>query len=345
VITYTITVINRGPDISRDVQVVDPLPQGVVAIDVSTSQGTCSGTTTIRCSLGDMAPNTRAIITIHARGTNPGTFQNSATVSSSTPDPNGNDNRMTATAKIDRPDETHTEMFIPIVGNVDGAAGTKWRSDLRLLNNGPQDALVTLEFFPAGTDVVAKTASRNAVVPLGAMNEGVFNSVIQSVAGVSGLGALRLTSNAPIAGGVRIYNDQRDNRAVGGTYGSFVRPFGAEEATRSGSLLLLSNRPDAAKHGYRTNIGYFNASDETAFITLRALASDGRLLGTTTLTALPWSNRMANAFDLISSVPTGWRTLDDFYVKFETTGSRVFVFATVTDNVTSDSIFIPSTPD
>ena len=88
-LTYTLTVTNSGPAVAQDVVVTDPLPAEVtyIANSYSTTIGSCSGTTTVACTLGNLAVGSTAVITINVTAP---TFSlatlstNTATVTSST---------------------------------------------------------------------------------------------------------------------------------------------------------------------------------------------------------------------------------------------------------------------
>ncbi len=88
-LTYTLTVINSGPAVAQNVTVTDPLPAEVTYIpnSYSTTMGSCSGTTTVTCTLGNLAVGSTAVITINVTAT---TFSaaslstNTATITSST---------------------------------------------------------------------------------------------------------------------------------------------------------------------------------------------------------------------------------------------------------------------
>ena len=185
-----------------------------------------------------------------------------------------------------------------------------------------------------------------SVVPGG---QAALNQIVEDAFQATGNGALRLISNEPIAAVARIYNDQRANPAVGGTFGQFSPGQKPEGALQAGALPMLSNRPATDQQGYRTNVGYFNPWPETIEVTFAGKKPDGSSLGATTLTLPPFANKVESVFSVISSVPADQRTQEDFFVTFSAR-KGVFVFASVVDNKTNDAInvvsvrFPPPTP-
>jgi len=92
-VTYTITVANAGPSTATSVVVTDTLPAGLQFVSATPSQGSCSGTTTVTCTLGNVLSGANATITLQALVTaTTGSITNTATVSSATSDPNGGNN-------------------------------------------------------------------------------------------------------------------------------------------------------------------------------------------------------------------------------------------------------------
>ena len=84
---YTVLVVNGGPSTATSVTVTDVLPPGFSLISATSTQGTCSGTTTVTCSIGTMALNATATVTIRGTATQPGSYANTATVTAAEPDP------------------------------------------------------------------------------------------------------------------------------------------------------------------------------------------------------------------------------------------------------------------
>ena len=92
-ITYTIGVQNNGPQSAPGVLVTDPLPVGMALLSASPSQGTCSGTATVTCTLGELGSGESASVLITAEAPRTqGDVTNSVTVASQVPDPNGENN-------------------------------------------------------------------------------------------------------------------------------------------------------------------------------------------------------------------------------------------------------------
>jgi uncharacterized repeat protein (TIGR01451 family) len=92
-LTYTLMVTNSGPAVAQSITVTDPLPPEVTYIPnaYSTTAGSCSGTTTVTCSLGNIAVGSTAVVTINVTAT---TFSasslstNTATVTTTSSVPN-----------------------------------------------------------------------------------------------------------------------------------------------------------------------------------------------------------------------------------------------------------------
>lgn len=95
-LTYTLTVRNLGLATAAAAQLVDTLPAGTSAASFSSSQGSCSGTTTVTCSFGAVTSGTTITVTIAVTTpASPGTLTNTATVSTATTDPVASNNTAT----------------------------------------------------------------------------------------------------------------------------------------------------------------------------------------------------------------------------------------------------------
>jgi len=105
-VTYTIVVTNNGPDTAHDVELVDVLPSTVALGSVTPSLGSCTGSATITCDLGDLANGASATVTIVVTTTVSGKLTNTATVSSDETDTDPSNNVAQQQTNVTLPDVT-----------------------------------------------------------------------------------------------------------------------------------------------------------------------------------------------------------------------------------------------
>jgi uncharacterized repeat protein (TIGR01451 family) len=83
-LAYTITVTNNGSGLAAGVTLTDTLPATVSLLSAFPTQGSCSGTATITCGLGEIASGGSATVTITVRPNQAGVVTNTATVTANT---------------------------------------------------------------------------------------------------------------------------------------------------------------------------------------------------------------------------------------------------------------------
>ena len=99
-VTYRLTVTNNGPAIATNVSVSDPLPASMTLVSVNPSIGTCSGTTTITCSLGTLPVGNSQFVDLIVRSSVTGVIPNTATVTATQTDPIPGNNSSTANTTV-----------------------------------------------------------------------------------------------------------------------------------------------------------------------------------------------------------------------------------------------------
>ncbi|MFZ5876473.1 MAG: DUF11 domain-containing protein [Nitrospirota bacterium] len=161
-LTYTITVTNLGPNSATGVTVSDTLPAGVSYVSATPSQGSCSGTTTVNCTLGVLGNGASATVTIVVTATASGTVTNTATVGSGVSDPNSSNNSAsvskTITAPIAQADMSITKSDAPDPVVVGGTL----TYTMTVTNNGPNNAtgVTVTDSLPAGVTFTSATPSQ-----------------------------------------------------------------------------------------------------------------------------------------------------------------------------------------
>ena len=94
-LTYRIVVNNLGPSPATNVVLTDTLPAGLPLVSAIPTQGTCSGTTTVTCSIGSMASPGSAIVNLTVTAQGVGQLTNTAAVNATESDPDPSNNSAT----------------------------------------------------------------------------------------------------------------------------------------------------------------------------------------------------------------------------------------------------------
>lgn len=157
--SYAIDVENNGPSDAQNVVATDTLPAGTTLVSAVSSGGlSCSGTGPVTCTKSSMGVGAIASITVtvHISSAATGSLTNTASVSSTTSDPNPGNNSSTVTVPI----TTQADMSITKSGPSLPTAGNNVTYTLSTANLGPSDAqTVSLsDTVPAGTTFVSLTA-------------------------------------------------------------------------------------------------------------------------------------------------------------------------------------------
>lgn len=136
-VTFTLDVANDGPSVAANVSVLDSLPSGLELVSTNPSQGSCDAT--ISCSLGTIARNGTAQVTVVAKalsGASGSTLRSTATVSGGLPDPNPANDSSSADVSVAGADLKIEKT----ISNEHPNAGEPVRYTLLVTNGGPSSA-------------------------------------------------------------------------------------------------------------------------------------------------------------------------------------------------------------
>jgi hypothetical protein len=232
------------------------------------------------------------------------------------------------------------EFDVPIAGKVTNGRGQNFVTDVRVFNpsyDNPAAALI--EYFQAGTS--SSVAGASTVVNIPARGTAVLNDIAAAATlnkpGTTG--GIRVTSAESIAVTSNIFDDQRTNSK--GTLGQFVTAFPNAQALRRGVIAQLAHQSDTTT-GFRTNVGLFNPSASSIDVRLELRGTDGTLLGTNAINVAPFSQQQ-------NGIPVYFPGVDftsrpDLTLSFDAS-APLFVYGSLNDNVSADSVFAGAQAD
>ena len=159
-LVYTLSVSNNGPTTANNVTLVDTLPAGVTFQSATPSQGNCSGTTTVTCSLGTIFNGGTASVEILVVTSGAGTITNTASVTADETDPvPGNNNASEDTDVVVSPMfDVPLTQYTRLHGFIDyTTTGGTLRTQPNSINacSVTGSSTATLSGIPAGGSVLA----------------------------------------------------------------------------------------------------------------------------------------------------------------------------------------------
>jgi hypothetical protein len=234
---------------------------------------------------------------------------------------------------------TAKNFYLPIAGSVPGVGNTYFRTDIRIFNPSyTMDVDVSIHFLPQGQNN-SGISGQLFHVPKRQML--VINDVVGSLIGWTPplIGALRIDSDGAADYNVlvdsRTYTDS-PNPAAPGTFGQFIPALDVNTAIKQSVVVHVSSSAD-----FRTNGVVMNPQRIPATVTASLAYPDGTLVAPeVTITVPPMSMIMFSVPSLFSTQ----RTFADAFLHFDS-DQPVFTGASVVDNRSSDSFYVPGLED
>jgi len=224
-------------------------------------------------------------------------------------------------------------LLVPVVARNEGQAGTQWRSDLRVLNNGNFSIHVDAELRFQGSIGLPPVTADFELQPGQAIT---IEDVVHSLFGYeSAVGSLRLI---PREGPAAICATSRTANHGGpsGTYGQYVPSVSPDEGLREHGVLLHVDKDSRT----RSNLGLVETEGRSIGVQIRLRDEYGSPLGTSTrMTLGPWESVQLNdIFGLLGA--EGQRNARIEMVRDSGDGG-FFAYASVIDADSGDAIFVP----
>ncbi|HYC89440.1 MAG TPA: hypothetical protein VEO54_09535 [Thermoanaerobaculia bacterium] len=223
---------------------------------------------------------------------------------------------------------------IPVIGHLDGANGSKFRSDLYLYNPGDRTRTVTLT--ARKWDAPDQRTVNFTLLP---HESRVIPDALKTLFGMEGVARMRYGTNDWEPGeGVRATSRTYTVEASGATYGSLVPPLNNFQIGTFGDTLEILGVSGGT--GFRTNIGLVDLSDQT------------QRNPTVRLTIIDEKRRTVDAFTVQVPARGGMQINDIFGARGITPplaallkveiidGEQIAAYATLTDNVTNDTTYL-----
>ena len=217
-------------------------------------------------------------------------------------------------------------VWVPVASHASGLNSSQWRSNLGLLNAGSVAADVQIQFYGSG-GVLSTTTS----VAAGA--QAILADVVGELGG-SGSGALEVTSDQPLEVTSRTYNQVSSTGSCypNGTQGQDYPAVAAAIGLGVGQSAYLAGLTENAS--YRSNIGVANTGVGSATVLVELFSGSGTGLANYTVELTPgqWSQATQPFKNDAgqTSMASGYATIT------VQSGSGVFAFASVIDNITND---------
>jgi hypothetical protein len=157
-----------------------------------------------------------------------------------------------------------TTYWVGIVAHSDGAAGSRWRSDVIIRHEAEHDVDIAFILHTQHGDITAEGS-------IGPRSQGVFEDVV-GLFGHEGKGALEIQAGVPVNILSRVYNETDS-----GTSGAYFPGYRSSDCLKSGETVWLYGLRQM-RGEYRTNINITNTGAEPGRVRITLYGCDGKRL-------------------------------------------------------------------
>jgi len=211
---------------------------------------------------------------------------------------------------------------VPAAASGAGKNGTQWRTDVRVMALNGLPAPLNITFFPSDG-----SAPLSGVFALPSGGFAVIDDVVGELGG-SGSGGLVIRSAINLIGSSRTYNTTEN-----GTYGQFIPAVTFFNEVHHGTIVGVADGPD-----YRTNVGIFNATDDSTEAVVSLFSDDDVLLGSGSWSLDPWRHLQLNdIFEILGAPPSEVCRVD-----IDCQEWPCHTYASVVDNRSGDAVYLPA---
>ncbi|MCA1732194.1 MAG: hypothetical protein LC732_01165, partial [Acidobacteria bacterium] len=246
---------------------------------------------------------------------------------------------------------TPSTLIIPAVAHADGALGSQWQSDVRLLNTSGAATKYELSFVPTASDgtLVGETSE----LDVNAGESVALDDIVFTWFGEATMGSifLRPIEQATLFGqtssaALSVASSRTLNQSPAGTFGQFIPaiPFGdfIGAVDAAGAPRRISMQQIAQNDLFRTNVGIVEGSGESAEVEIAFFDGSGTRVAMVPLVLQPREHRQLDSILASQSV-----VLNDGRAEVSVTSATgmVTAYASRIDNRTGDPFVVfPTEP-
>lgn len=222
-------------------------------------------------------------------------------------------------------------IWLPVASRAAGANNSQWRSDLGITNPNPSAANFEVRFHGSSGVLISSAF-------VSANGQSILQDVVGQLGG-TGSGAIEVRADQPVRITGRTYNQVSPSAGCypGGTLGQDYIGFTAQSGLANGETGILGQLTENS--AYRTNVGLTNAGAAQATVTVTLYDGAGGQLTSYTVTLNPGEWKQENQPFRNKAGQTnmqrGWAKVT------VTSGSGIYAYASVIDNITNDPTTIP----
>ncbi|HPR64547.1 MAG TPA: hypothetical protein PK014_10030 [Thermoanaerobaculia bacterium] len=235
-----------------------------------------------------------------------------------------------------------TEVFIPSAAHAPGAAGTFWRTDVRIFNNGSALANVTAYDLVRNADNSAAHTASFTVPAGGSVNyEDVYVSLFEyDDAGIFA-GGIRFMSDQAIVVASKTFTPKNIEDLTEGTYGQYIAGVPIENFVAPSSRAMAYTDllfVDDIANTYRTNFGLVNGVGTTTSVTMAMYDENNNMVGSAVnVDLLPYEAKQWNVTE------QGWAGVTNGRLRLTANSGKFAGFVTNVNYGTGDGIYVDGT--
>lgn len=232
---------------------------------------------------------------------------------------------------VERP-RSGGSLIIPAIAHAPGAEETFFISDVRLLNRGDSEAVVSAIYTASGHDGTSQFASVDLAISPG--QQVSLDDLVDSRFRSAGIGTLEIRGDVDdLIVTSRTYND-----SPLGSFGQFVPAVSMDDATTAGGepIHVLDLRNDDA---FRSNLGFVDLTGEGGLISWVLFDEAGRPIEEGSLMLAPHGHAQV---PVLGGVGGPSHPLARAEVRLAGGPARIGAYGSVVDNRTGDAMFVPA---